>query len=244
MSWIDSLVNERSSPAQRHTAWVGEVEFMMAQESDSAGRTVKLRLIGRPEDQGKSHPFSKFTRKRRGKAGSRFEASFAAVTGDQQLMLEVMLLNWQSNPQGDTVVFLLNQESAQHPFMGCTRGSKDAPGTRWMVVAVEIDDSQELVQQGKVEQLEQARRTGREQHLSNAARLLTKNPRFWEFLTETCAHGEVRSTSDADALLKDVVRIESKSELDSDAPESVEKIVAFHRLREGFVTWQERDNLA
>lgn len=244
MSWIDSLVNERSSPIQRHTAWIGQVEFMAAQEVDSTGRTVKLRLIGVPEDQGKAHPFSKFTRKRRGKAGSRFEASFAAIEGDQQLMLEVMLLNWQSNPQGDTVVFLLNQESAQHPFMGCTRGGKDAPGTRWMVVAVEIDDSQELVQQGKTEQLEQTRRSGREQHLSNAARLLTKNPTFWQFLSEGVdGSGGDWTTTRADEWLKNIVGINSKAELDSDAPESVEKIVAFHRLRQGFVDFQERNGI-
>lgn len=83
MNWIESLVNERSSPTQRVSAHIGECEFMAAQESDSAGRTVKLRLLRPPEEQGKSNPFSKFTRKRRGKAGSRFEASFAQISNDQ-----------------------------------------------------------------------------------------------------------------------------------------------------------------
>lgn len=243
MSWIDSLVNERSNAAQRYTAWAGEAEFMAAQEVDSTGRTVKLRIIGRPEDQGKANPFAKFTRKRRGKAGSRFEASFAPIAGGDSFMLEVMLLNWQSGPQGDSVVFLLNQEATHHPFMGCTRGSKDAPGTRWMVVAIEVDDSQELIEQGKQEQLEHTRRTGREQHLSNAARLFTKNPQFWAFLCEVYV-GDCDSTAAADEALKSILGIESKSELDSEAPEGVTKIAAFHRLRIAFVEWSERNGIS
>lgn len=251
MSWIDELLDEMDEEKAAKTkpsmaiAFAGEVEFNKATEADNSGRTVRFRIVIHPEEVERRHPFESFTRKRRGHAGSRFEASFNEIDGNREFMLELMLLNWVANPRGEFVDFSLTFEAPTHPFMGCTRGSKDAPGTRFMMVAVEINDDQAIVQELRAEQEEHSRRTGRPQHLSNAARIMTKNPRLWEWLHETegtpAQGGEVNAEWDtytADAWLKEHLGIASKADLDSDGPEAVAAIVKFHRLRTRFVEWQ------
>lgn len=242
MSWVDELLDEmeQEEAAQAKPsiaiAFAGEVEFNKATETDTTGRTVRFRIVKHPEDTRKAHPFESFTRKRRGHAGSRFEASFNEIDGRREFMLELMLLNWSANPRGEFVDFSLTFEAQTHPFMGCQRGSKDSPGTRFMMVAVEVNDDQAIVQEMRAEQEEHSRRTGRPQHLSNAARIMTKNPRFHEWVTELS--GEAVKTSGADDWLKARLGIESKADLDLDGPEAVAAIVAFHKLRERFVAWQ------
>lgn len=234
MSWIDEVVSH--SPAAQKLAWTGEMEFVKAAEDDSAGRTVKLRLITEP---GGPHPFSKFTRKRRAQMGTRFNMSFAQIHAPfSSMMLELALLNWASNPQGQNVTFQLNGEQDEHPFMGCRRASKDAPGTRWMVAAVEIDDSEQIIEQERRERAERSVYTGRTQTLSNVARLLTKNPTFHRWLSEVDTDSVDWNTDRADQWVKQVLGIESKAELDSDGPEAVEKVVRFHKLRNRFIDWQ------
>lgn len=243
MSWIDDVVSH-SSVAQK-VAYAGEVEFLKAAEDDSAGRTVRLRLI---QDPGAAHPFSKFTRKRRAQLGTRFHVAFAQIDGPHETMLEMALLNWASNPQGQNVTLQLNSEAERHPFIWCKRGSKDASGTRWMITAVEIDDSEQLIEQERRERAERAERTGNRQTLSNVARLLTKNPTFWRWITEidgveflegTGIHtAEKANTEKADTWLKQTLGISSKSDLDGDGPETTQKVVMFHKLRNRFVDWQ------
>lgn len=242
MSWVDELLAEMEEEEAVKVkpslviAFGGEVEFNKATESDNIGRTVRFRIVKHPEQAAKQHPFESFTRKRRGHAGSRFEASFNEIDGRREFMLELMLLNWSANPRGEFVDFSLTFEAATHPFMGCKRGSKDTPGTRFMMVAVEVDDSQAIVQEMRAEQEEHSRRTGRPQHLSNAARIFTKSLRFQEWVAELT--GEAAKTDDADKWLKAQLGIESKADLDRDGPESVAAIVKFHKLRERFVAWQ------
>jgi hypothetical protein len=235
-NWIDELIADRS--VRKYVAYAGEVEFRKASEADNIGRAVRFRLVPLPENQGKAHPFSKFTRRRKGKTGSRFEASFAQIDGPMELMLEIVLLNWASNPQGDTVDFLLDQAAEHHPFMGCTRSSKETAGTRFMVTVIEKDDSEQLIREEKQERLERARKTGRSQTLSNVARIMTKNTRFWDWLKETVEDTDWK-TQDADDWLKSTLGIISKADLDSEGPEAVKPIVAFHRIRQAFVDWQE-----
>jgi hypothetical protein len=234
--WIDDLIALRS--VRKYVAYAGELEFMRASESDSAGRTVRFRLVRPPEQQSHAHPFAKCTRRRRGKGGSRFEVGFAAVDSGQEMLLEVTLLNWSSTPQGDWVDFALDFAADKHPFMGCSRASKEVPGTRWMATFVEKDDSEVLINQEKVARLEQTRRTGRGQTLSNVARMLTKHPRFHEWLREYEEDTDW-NTQAADDWLKTTIGIQSKADLDNDGPEAVKAIAAFHRIRTKFVEWQE-----
>lgn len=237
-NWIDDVVS-RSSVAN-YIAWSGSAEFLKASDDDSAGRTLKLRLIAEP---GLAHPFSKFTRRRRSQAGTRFNMAFAQVSGSHEVLLEVALLNWASNPQGQNVTLQIHSDASVHPFMWCKRASKEAQGTRWMITAVEIDDSEQLIEQEKRERAERVARTGNRQTLSNVARLFTKNESFYRWLSEIDSPDVEWNVERADAWLKETLGIESKAELDSDGPEAVQKIVAFHRLRAKFVEWQESQGI-
>jgi hypothetical protein len=235
-NWIDALVADKST--RKYIAYAGELEFMRASENDSAGRTVRFRLVRTPEQQGKAHPFAAATRRRRGKGGTRYEVGMAAIVGGAEMLIEVVLLNWSSTPQGDWVDLGLDFETDRHPFMGCTRASKDTPGTRWMGTFVEKDDSDALINQEKQERLETIRKTGRNQTLSNVARVMTKNPRFHEWLREYEEDTDW-NTKDADDWLKATLGIMSKTALDSDGPEAVKAIAGFHKIRTKFVEWQE-----
>jgi hypothetical protein len=241
--WIDELLAEmdeeeagKVKPSIK-VCFAGEVEFNKATEADNSGRTVRFRIIRHPEEVDRRHPFESFTRKRRGHAGSRFEASFSEIEGNREFMMELMLLNWAANPRGEFVDFSLTFEAPTHPFMGCTRGSKDAPGTRFMMVAVEVNDDQAIVQEMRTEQEEHSRRTGRPQHLSNAARIMTKNERFHEWIEELT--GKFVDTVIADTWLKAELGIASKADLDTNGPEALAAIVKFHKVRERFLDWQD-----
>lgn len=237
MNWIDNLVN--SSPSASSVAFAGEVSFASASESDSSGRRVKFRVIQSPEEQLLVHPFARFTRRQRGRVGTRFEGSFVGIGHNFELMTELQLVNWQSVPKGAFVEFFLTFESDKHPFMGFVRESATTPGTRWMLVAAEKNDDEQIIQQDKRERAENATRTGRRQTLSNVARLLTKNPMFWEFLREHADANLAWDTAQADAWIKTTCGINSKADLDSEGPEAVAPIVKFHRVRQAFVNFQE-----
>lgn len=72
---------------------------------------------------------------------------------------------------------------------------------------------------------------------SNLAAQFIKNPVFWQYL-ET--HGEhVGNHMEADGILKLMLRISSKAELDSDPSAAAE----FTRLREEFVAWQQANGI-
>lgn len=229
-SWIDSLVSPHT---KGQIAFTGELEFAAASEDDRTGRTVRFRLVRRPEDMLAAHPFSKYTRRRRGHAGTRFESVLTEVDGDLQVSCEMMLLNWADGPQGATVVFLLDYALDDHPFMSCTRHTKDAAGTRFMAVLLEVDDDNTIVDQEKRERVESRYK----QTLSNAAAVMTKNPRFHTWLREVQEDREWDAAL-ADAWLKETIGIESKTELDREDGESVRAIAAFHKLRNAFLDWQ------
>jgi hypothetical protein len=236
-NWIDDLIKDKS--VRKYIVYAGALEFMRAAESDSSGRTVRFRLVRTPEQQGTAHPFAKCTRRRRGKGGSRFEVGLAALNGSQEMLIEVVLLNWSSTPSGDWVDLGLDFAADKHPFMWCTRATKETPGTQWMATFVEKDDGDALINQEKQERLEHVRKTGRNQTLSNVARLMTKNPRFHEWLREF-EEDVAWSIKDADDWLKATLGITSKADLDdAESPEGYKAIGAFHRIRQKFVEWQE-----
>ena len=244
MSWIDQLIDEDPSlkdkvTTAKYIAHCSEVEFAGASESDTAGRRVKFRLIRPPEELGKVNPFALHTRRRKGHVGTRFDVAFAEIAGAKELMLETWLADWSDSPKGSTISLALNTEATVHPFMYDRRVSKEQAGTRYMATFVERSDDESVVVQEKAERAEQAHRTGRSQTLSNVARLLTKNQRFRDWLRETVADQDW-SIANADGWIKHEIGIDSKAELDDErTPESVAKIVKFHRLRTSFVDWQD-----
>lgn len=229
--WLDSLVD--ASPIARHVAWAGEVSFLRASEDDKTGRVVMLMLHRRPEELRTAHPFSAHTRRRRGHAGSMFEAAFSPIGLGPDFAGGVMLLNWGAAPKGETVTLLLNYESDRHPFFACTRAAKDQEPTRWMATFVEVDDQSAPVDRKQRDAVERPRKPKQQIKNSNLAAQFIKNPRFWKYMTEMYG-GEVDSDREADAALKLLLGIDSKAELDLPS-----KAAEFDDLRIDFVDWQQ-----
>jgi hypothetical protein len=234
-TWIEDLM----SSTRAHRAFTGEVEFTGASEDDRTGRTVQFRLVRKPDELLTAHPFSTFTRRRRGHAGTRFEAVFSAIADEPwTVSCEVMLLNWADGPAGATVKFLLDFALDDHPFLKCVRRTKDSAGSGFMLVLMEIDDDQTIVNQEQRDRVERRSK----QKLSNVAAMIVKHPRFHEWLREVrfgpseTIDGPI-NTKIADTWLKDTISIDSKADLDND--ENVKQIAAFLKLKAAFVEWQE-----
>lgn len=244
MSWIDEMIENDPAlkgkvTAAKYIAHVGELEFSGASESDTSGRRVKFRLIRAPEELGKVNPFAKFTRRRKGHVGTRFDVAFNEVDGPKELMVEIWLADWGDSPKGSTITLALNNEQAVHPFMHDRRASKEQAGSRYMATFVERGDDEAVVQQSKVERAEQARRTGRHQTLSNVAQIMVKNQRFRDWLRETVKDEDWTIVA-ADHWLKETLGVHSKAELDDPRlPETHKIVVGFHRVRIAFCDWQD-----
>lgn len=230
--WINDLTDQ--SPLRNKIGWRGELEFGGATEDDRAGRTVKFRIVRRPEEQGSAHPFSAFTRRKGKASGTIFHATIASVTtGLAVYSDEVMLVNWTDNPAGATVVFQLQAESEQHPFLGYSRPSRQVAGSRFMAVMLEQETADEIL---ATEEREARIERNSKQTVSNVAAMICKHPRFHDWLRETVEAvdwGEAKAAS----WLKDQVRVKSRSELDN--PKNTAEIARFERIRKGFVAWQE-----
>lgn len=219
-------MTEVSQQTLDRVAWSGELEFLGATEDDHTGRTVNFRIIRKLDELGEAHPFGTFTRRRRGHAGTRFETVLAPVGGGPNIALEAMLLNWADGPKGATVKFLLNPEQhEEHPFMGCTRRSREAGGTSFMAVLLELDDDNTIVNQGKRQRYE-----GAQQKLSNAAAILLKSPRFHEWANEVYLKQTEVST---DEWLKSLLNIKSKAELDRNTTAAK----SFRNMRALYTEW-------
>lgn len=224
--WINDII---SPNVKDWIAWQGALAFNGASEDDRTGRTVQFFLLREGEDLLSAHPFARYTRRRRGHAGTRFHAVFSPVGGGDPISDEVMLLNWGDGPGGATVKFLLNVED-HHPFMTCKRRSKDGSADTFMGVLMELDDDDEVINQVKRERYEAA-----QQKLSNVAAMMVKHPHFHQFLLETV--GEQQRPWDAefaDRYLKDLLVIDSKAELDGKNKEAQHKFI---KLRAAYNEW-------
>lgn len=241
-NWLNDLVD--ASPAARHIAYAGELEFAGCTEDDRTGRTVTFLLRRPPEDLLTSHPFSAHTRRRRGHAGTMFEMSLGALDDPKTGALppigvfSVMLLNWGASPKGETAKFLLNFEQVKHPFLVCQRAAKDVQATRWMAAFVETDDQSQVVDQAQRAAMEQAlvppRKPKQQIRNSNLAAQFIKNPRFWKFMVDVNGF-HCTDADDADLALKAYLSIDSKADLDRS---DLQAAGNFSRLRDEFVDWQ------
>lgn len=232
-NWLNTLVD--ASPAKRHIAYAGELEFAGCTEDDRTGRTVTFLLRRSVEELMTAHPFSAHTRRRRGHAGTLFEASLQIIGGQGPAgMQSMMLLNWGASPKGETARFLLNYEAEKHPFLVCQRAGKDVQPTRWMAVFVETDDQSQVIDQAQRAAVEQALKPKQQLKDSNLARVFTKNERFWKFMVEINGF-HVTDEYEADAALKGYLGIDSKADLDRGGKATDD----FAQLRQEFVEWQE-----
>ncbi len=114
---------------------------------------------------------------------------------------ELMLLNWsESSNRGRTVTFLLGEEGDSHPFRDATIKNGKRAGQRYMAVLVQLDESEQPVQQ--------------EQKLSNLAGMLCRDPLFWRFASER-SFDTIDSEDGARVWLLAGANITSRSQLDA-----------------------------
>jgi hypothetical protein len=219
-------------------AFKGELEFVEARWTDRDGHLTKFAIVDWMDEA--SNPFKVFTKRRGGKAGTRFRAVMKPVEedGSDGYDGEVMLAGWSDSPAGGlTVTFWCEPGEGVHPFETCRRRSKSAPGTSFVVALVELGDDDQPVDQTRRERFEAAQG----HRLSRLAAQLCRREDFWQFLTEVTLAGAgiIDHEAEAAALLRASLKIDSRAELDTN-PEAAK---VFHRqFREPFIEWQEADS--
>jgi hypothetical protein len=193
------------------------------------------------------NPFERFTKRRKGKAGTRFmmvcQLIIDKADGMRQMIYEdeVMLAGWNDSQQkGHTVKFWLSADHMGHPFEGISRTST------LIASLVELDDDDEPIDQNMRDRVERQGKLPSER-VSYVAAMLCKSEGLWEYIKEQGEWEEAEIGSEADTArvggYHDVARywmlmklgIKSRAELDKD-PELAER---FHNeIRRPFLDWQ------
>jgi hypothetical protein len=207
-------------------AYAGTVSLHEAKWTDKDGSTVTFKLPMAGMD-GLRNPFEKWTKRRKGHAGTRFmivivewdEGTRGSLVYDD----EVMLAGWNdSQTTGHTVKFWLAMDQMGHPFEGFER-NKD----RFYISLVEIDDDQETIDQKVRDKVEAASKRPSER-LSYVAAMLCKNEGFWTWLG-------VESEEEARQHVLTDLGMESRAELDQNSMLAEQ----FHtNFRKPFLRWQ------
>lgn len=218
-------------------AFKGELEFLEAKWNDKDGHLTKFAIVDWGDDA--SNPFKQFTKRRGGRAGTRFFAALAPVEEQPEggrYDGEVMLAGWADSPSGGlTVTFWCEpDDDGMHPFGWCSRKSSKAPGTRFAAALAELDDDNQPVDQKRRDRYEQAQ----SHRLSRLAAQLCQSEEFWEFLTEVVLNGSgvIDHEAEAASLLRSHLGIDSRAELDINE-EAARK---FERdFRKPFINWKE-----
>ena len=195
------------------------------------GMYVSFDLEQRPHEKLQANPFKKFTKMRKGKVGTRFDAIIIDVDGDTIYEDELMLKGWNDGTTGWKVTFWLAGDIT-HPFIVHEKGSQ------FELAAVELDDDNTAVDQVKRERVETAVKH-RKQGLSNFAALLCRTPEFYKWLHE--AHKvEFEDITQMDITAKTwmyrKLNIRSRAELDTNNAIAGQ----FHRdIRRPYAEWME-----
>lgn len=237
-------------------AWAGELMLIGASWSDKDGHMVKLKIVSPNEE--KPNPFKAFTKRKGGKAGTRFFASVAHVQGlrdrESAYAGEFMLAGWQdSSTGGYSVTFWCEPpedgDKRVHLFEGYRRGADT-----FMVALVELGDDDAAVDQFKRARVEQAEREAEReadpseaeqrsqrkgQRLSQVAAMLCQYVVFWSWIGEVDpGYSKVASSEMAASWMRERLGIESRREIDND-PAVAERFHAV--IRRPFVEWQEEN---
>lgn len=216
-------------------AYHATVEMHEAKWTDKEGSTITFKLPMKLTDDQRN-PFHKFTKRRKGRAGTRF----MLVCVDKKLKQkvyedEVMLAGWNdSQTNGHTVKFWIATDTLGHPFEGFERHE---PG-RFYISMVELDDDQEPVNQKMRDKVESASKRPSER-VSFSAAMLCKDDDFLVWINEK--HGShwsdpvVTNETDARDYLCQSLGIESRADLDID-PQAAQR---FHEdIRRPFLVWK------
>lgn len=204
------------------TAFAGMVVMELATWDTDWGMYVRFQIPQMPEDVGRSNPFKRYTKMRKGKVGTRFHAVIAMDDdGDIVYDDEIMLKGWGDGINGWKVTFWVDGY-AEHPFL------KFSKGAEFSAVLVELQSDNEPVNQTKRERLTKAEARKR-YPIAMLAGQLCKEPKFIKWLMRTPMGmvplpDEVRSMGIERVvakIIKDNCRIESRRELDTN-PEAAE----------------------
>ena len=215
-------------------AYHATVTMHEAKWTDKDGSTVTFKL---PMEgmEGQRNPFEKWTKRRKGHAGTRF-AMACALEGTDMVVYqdEAMLAGWNdSQTNGHTVKFWLCADNMGHPFEGFARNNE-----KFHLALVELDDDQEPIDQDMRERVESKGKRPSER-MSYVAAMLCKNEGFWTYVNDI--DEEIMNTFEGDEeegarhYLCETLGIESRAELDKS------EVLAerFHNeVRRPFLQWQ------
>jgi len=197
------------------------------------GMYVTFDLEQRPHEKLQANPFKKFTKMRKGKVGTRFEAIIMDADGDSIYEDELMLKGWNDGTTGWRVTFWLAGDIT-HPFIAHEKG------TEFELAAVELDDDNTAIDQVKRERVTTAK-IERKQGLSNFAALLCRTLEFHDWLLEKCdincyEIGGEGAENMARQWMCAKLNIKSRAELDSNSAIAGQ----FHtQIRRPYAEWME-----
>lgn len=216
-------------------AWTGRVMMDSAAWGDETGSTVTFKLPMNKEAQDQRNPFHQYTKRRKGRSGTRFMmACQTAGEGVRHALYEdeAMLAGWNDSQQkGHTVKLWLCNDKMGHPFEGVDRK------TPLVVSLVELDDDNEVIDQKMRDRVErqQVRPSGR---LSYVAAMLCKQKEFWDWCGSKDGTVKIGSEEGAKMWLYAMCGIDSRAQLD--VPAQWEAIERFHEIRSAFAVTQEK----
>lgn len=209
----------------------------LAKWDTKSGHTVCFTIPEDKVDAEHANPFKRFTKMRGDKVGTRFEMIAAEYQADNEPVVvfkdEVMLKGWTDSNSGWTVTFWLPPPEGDHQF------SQYGVGDPFAVALVEINEAQEQVDQIKREIIADAQGKKKRQHLSQVAAIMCQDPVFWEWLHIDYPWSyEISDKDEAASVMRDILEIESRSELNTD--EAVAQ--RFHRMiRRPYAAWREEN---
>lgn len=218
-------------------AFTSIVTMHQAAWGDESGSTVTFKLPMTTTGDSRN-PFHSFTKRRKNRAGTRFQMSVHTCLDEPQpvYMDEAMLAGWNDSQQnGHTVKFWLCNDAMGHPFEGYSRKQEFAIGL------VELDDDNEPIDQHMREKVEQ-QTTPTSSRPSYGAAMLCKNEAFWDFINEDIEQSgdfispKVRSEEGAKQWMYQKCGIGSRAELD----EMSQATVLFENIRKSFASAVEQ----
>lgn len=132
-------------PNEEQVAAFGDVTLHNAESSHVAGLKLTLSL----KDEKDYEQFSSVTKRRKGKAGVRYQMSLLHKDEHACRQVEVFFLGWSvSNTSGAKVKFELQSEADFIFFRGMPQAFE------WQMVLAEIDDDEMVVDQKQREDVE------------------------------------------------------------------------------------------
>ena len=213
-------------------AWQGVARLKKAQWDTANGYTVQFALPD-PDGEDKSNPFKRFTKMRKGRVGTQFEAIiFETIESPAQVYNDgAMLKGWTDSNTGQTVSFwLANVDGGEHPLAAYTEG------TDFAIALVELTEDSAPIDQDKRERAEEVAAGPKPRHQQTPAEgcaLVCNNPIFWSFVTDELGLPCWSKEGAADAV-RALLGISSRRELN----ESAERAEEWDKVRRRFVEWQ------